>query len=74
MNNVTIISISIISYQNLEENYNSVTAGVSIVKIISYQNLEENYNQSLYCLVHYYIISYQNLEENYNIINKPNTI
>ncbi len=34
----------IISYQNLEENYNLYRVVISSPFIISYQNLEENYN------------------------------
>ena len=34
----------IISYQNLEENYNQKVIGNTKETIISYQNLEENYN------------------------------
>ena len=37
----------IISYQNLEENYNKKMKGIVMENIISYQNLEENYNIKL---------------------------
>ena len=36
---------NIISYQNLEENYNYLTRRNNGNIIISYQNLEENYNE-----------------------------
>ena len=38
------IILFIISYQNLEENYNTVVPTFTAILIISYQNLEENYN------------------------------
>ena len=56
----------IISYQNLEENYNICTGYKPFGDIISYQNLEENYNNITSGVVLKTIISYQNLEENYN--------
>ena len=38
---------TIISYQNLKENYNILLNLLKAVKIISYQNLKENYNEEV---------------------------
>ena len=40
--------LNIISYQNLEENYNIGIYDIKTILIISYQNLEENYNISIF--------------------------
>ena len=62
-----IILSKIISYQNLEENYNHFNVIFWLTIIISYQNLEENYNSGISQILRRIIISYQNLEENYNL-------
>ena len=66
MTAVTTFMGAIISYQNLEENYNHLQLCQPTQFIISYQNLEENYNTYKFGYSYSSIISYQNLEENYN--------